>query len=378
MIGDIRLTSAGPRTRAPLGQKTTNAKAKAFQTPGPAPPDTDLGKSKQRSASARKPKPRISHAEPVKLDILADNEEEEEMEIEYMPPPVKDLPDLPDDGIDNVNLSMFEGNHTKGCLSHYMSVPDVDGLSTFDRMRIEQQAGWDKSEALEQARFDRDMDMVNLAGCLHLPECMAEECKDEPERKRKVEAEYQIKVVAIIKEYEAKLGLKPQPERPTANSETKPVSRLSVPKRTTTKPQPTAAKPATTKTKVPTSIASAQRKPSVRINPNPKLHATAVRASNTTLGYSKGRAVSASRKTVVPSKNAHIADKKDKAPENLSPSAYMKRHGTPPVGSDLWMRFRSYGYFGEREKPEKLEDDWSKQLEDMILEDGLQEFQLTI
>lgn len=79
----------GPRTRAPLGQKTTNAKAKGLQTPG-APLDNDLGKSKQKSASAtaRKPKPRVSTAERVKVDVLADVDLEER-EIEYMPPRVK-------------------------------------------------------------------------------------------------------------------------------------------------------------------------------------------------------------------------------------------------------------------------------------------------
>ncbi len=68
--------------------KTTNAKAKAFQTPAP-PADSDLSKLNQKSASARKAKPRVSHAEMTKLGVLGDKDELEEREIEYMPPRAK-------------------------------------------------------------------------------------------------------------------------------------------------------------------------------------------------------------------------------------------------------------------------------------------------
>ena len=79
------VTPMGPRNRAPLGMKTTNAKAKAFQTPAPAL-EKDDEKVIRRSASARKAKPRVSHAEVTKLDVLADGEGLEEREIEYAPP----------------------------------------------------------------------------------------------------------------------------------------------------------------------------------------------------------------------------------------------------------------------------------------------------
>ena len=76
----------GPKSRAPLGAKTTNAKAKAFQAPAPPAADNDLGKTNQKSASARKAKPRVSHAEMTKLEVLGDKDELEEREVEYMPP----------------------------------------------------------------------------------------------------------------------------------------------------------------------------------------------------------------------------------------------------------------------------------------------------
>ena len=75
------------RSRAPLGAKTTNAKAKPIQIPVLAPKGNDVGKTSQKSVSARKPKPKVVHPESTKLeDILADKEALGEREIEYMPP----------------------------------------------------------------------------------------------------------------------------------------------------------------------------------------------------------------------------------------------------------------------------------------------------
>ena len=69
--------------------KTTNAKAKAFQTPAPPLAHNDLGKTNQKTVSARKARPRVSHAEMTKLEVLGDVNVLEEREIEYMPPKAK-------------------------------------------------------------------------------------------------------------------------------------------------------------------------------------------------------------------------------------------------------------------------------------------------
>ena len=82
----------GPRNRAPLGLKTTNAKAKEFQTPVVIPGPNDLGKPTQKSATARKPKPKVTPAKMTKIDVLEDQDLLEEREIEYMPPPAKGTP----------------------------------------------------------------------------------------------------------------------------------------------------------------------------------------------------------------------------------------------------------------------------------------------
>ena len=73
-----------PGTRAILGQKTTNAKAKTFQTPGLAG-EKDLAKLKPLRTSVQKAAPRPARTEAVKLNVLQDAPLEEQ-EIEYMPP----------------------------------------------------------------------------------------------------------------------------------------------------------------------------------------------------------------------------------------------------------------------------------------------------
>ena len=79
----------GPRNRAPLGFKTTNAKAKVFQTPASPGGDNKLDKRNQNTLSARKPKPKAVPAELIKVEVLGDKDELGEPEIEYMPPRAK-------------------------------------------------------------------------------------------------------------------------------------------------------------------------------------------------------------------------------------------------------------------------------------------------
>ena len=76
----------GPRNRAPLGLKTTNARAKALQTPAAPATDNPLDKTTQKGGIARKPKPSVNHAEMSKVELLGETDETEEREIEYMPP----------------------------------------------------------------------------------------------------------------------------------------------------------------------------------------------------------------------------------------------------------------------------------------------------
>ncbi|OAF98723.1 uncharacterized protein CC84DRAFT_1132158 [Paraphaeosphaeria sporulosa] len=81
------VTPAGPRTRAPLGMKTTNAKARAFQTPALL-----SGSAKTQKASPRLRRPKVK----VQPDVQH-ADEHGVPEVEYMPPKEVPLPDDMDD-----------------------------------------------------------------------------------------------------------------------------------------------------------------------------------------------------------------------------------------------------------------------------------------
>ncbi|KEF51918.1 uncharacterized protein A1O9_11907 [Exophiala aquamarina CBS 119918] len=93
------VTPLAPRSRAPLGQKTTNAKAHAFQTPAPAPLTIKPGKTVQKHSSTRRSarsKISIAQSEPVDADVLTKKQhEDEEPDFGYAPPPPVALPDPP-------------------------------------------------------------------------------------------------------------------------------------------------------------------------------------------------------------------------------------------------------------------------------------------
>ncbi|EMD90944.1 hypothetical protein COCC4DRAFT_80893 [Bipolaris maydis ATCC 48331] len=78
------VTPAGPRMRAPLGMKTTNAKSKAFATPAP------LSSAKTQKLSPRLRRPKVKVHQPE----VAHESEDDVPEVEYMPP--KEIP-LEDD-----------------------------------------------------------------------------------------------------------------------------------------------------------------------------------------------------------------------------------------------------------------------------------------
>ena len=118
---------SGPTNRAPLGFKTTNAKAIAFQTPAIVLPNTVKPEQlKTQSPRLRRPKVKIHQAE-----VKKHGDEEDGPEIEYMPPKPEPLPDLPsdDDFGPNKNYSTLEGaNLTRGWESVYLNPLDDDGI----------------------------------------------------------------------------------------------------------------------------------------------------------------------------------------------------------------------------------------------------------
>ncbi|KAK5133662.1 hypothetical protein LTR08_007516 [Meristemomyces frigidus] len=243
------VTPAGPRTaRAPLGNKTTNAKALAFQTPGAAAPLS----AKPSSPRLRRAKVKIHQAE---SDPLADDAAGER-EIEYMPPRGVPLPDLPeDDWPTDKTFPQFEGgNLVRGWWSEFKGRKDggEEELSDFEekvrQAEARQVAGERKTAALAEK-------------------------KDVQQRVRKPAA-----------------AMPRAPSTLKSRNAASALSSTSTTTANTTRATPSFAAPtAAAKARLP-SAPLASRKPTPLASAR---HTSAKAASNTTLGYSAGRAVSA-------------------------------------------------------------------------------------
>ena len=147
--------------------KTTNVKTKAFLTPAPpmaVPPSVNT-QLKSKSPRLRRPKVKV-HQESEE-EAKVDNEEEPE--IEYMPPRgqrqstrvfivlvfssshLVAMPDHPEDFPPDLNLSMFEGsNFSRGIYSVFINPEDEDGVPKLDR-----------DEAHKLAEASKNIDELN-------------------------------------------------------------------------------------------------------------------------------------------------------------------------------------------------------------------------
>ena len=379
-----------------MGAKTTNAKAKAFRTPAAAPIENDLGKTNQRNTSVRKAKPRVSHAEMTKLEILGDKSELEEPEIEYMPPKAKgnilirrpvrraelalDMPDLPDDHVD-LDFSMFEnGGLMKDALAYYMTRKGEDGLSHVEREEQRRQKLWDRMDRISDAALQRDIDGEPIP-CTHYPECPGQLCKDTIQARQEAQEQYQ-KTVAEIEAETAPLPKKSTPLNgpPAPKAKVAPAT-LSKPKGAALALKPTSKTGVqSAKSRLNGNLVSGTQKTALPTNPSSMRHTAATAASKTTMGYSKGRAASATlRNTVLPAKA--IKTNEHAIPDTeMAPAEYIKRYGVPKFGSEMWIRCKNSGCFDEDEGP-SLEEVFSRGqpdgLDAYLREEAEQDFQLT-
>ena len=352
--GDVFVTPNAPKGRAPLGQKTTNAKAKPFQTP-----KDDPGKSKQAS-SARKPRVRVSHTEPVKIDVLSNQNEEEEPEIEYMPPRAQALPDIPDDIGAYLDITKLgEGTPKLDFYGDLYNTKGSDGLTVLEREEIETKRSIEKDEQEATAHAEYTLDCV-YSDCRHEPECPTQVCKDAPEINRKAKEKLEKSLADIQAHFESLPLIGNRPPRSSAPVKEKKVNITKGPSTTISKNAASALSMPKTKLAVPdrqilkpvgaskfaSVLASRPKRPTQPTNPSSMRHTAAVATSNTTMGYSKGRAASASlRKAREPLSIDSTSNSKKTTsdPNNLFPEDFMKQHGEPRFMSEMWVRCRQAG-----------------------------------
>ena len=256
-----------------------------------------------------------------------------------------------------------------------------DGLSHAEREEQLRQRLYEIADRKEEALMQRNIDSMPIP-CTHYPECPTEICKDTVEARKAAEEQYQ-KTVAAIEAETASAPKKPLPSKGPSTVKSKvAAASLSLPKQSgpaleaSSKRDNRPAKPRFT-----TSVASRPKKTPAPTNPSPMRHNAAVAASKTTMGYSKGRAASATlRKSILPKKENQTGSN-DVHETSLAPAEYTRRYGIPREVSEMPAHCRAAGYFDEDKGP-SLEDvfagDHPHGLDTLLMEDAEQDFQLTL
>ncbi|KAL9616470.1 MAG: hypothetical protein Q9160_008665 [Pyrenula sp. 1 TL-2023] len=382
------VTPLGPRTRAPLGMKTTNAKTHVLQTP--APPATSkplLKTNKKPSSILSKSKVTIAQPEPTLTDVLSQEDESDSdvPEPEYAPPNPTPLPDPPFDFGYDETFPQFQGaNLTRGFGALYSEPCDAEGVP----LRVREQEKRDK-ENLE--RIDKEIQEMHEADVNEAFERMAEEPAEldrkvdemirRGDEKRRREQAAKASACAqrrtgpsTIKARSAATALngnnKAPAARPSSNTTTSTKSR-STPNAPTIRPKP--------KPRPAFSVHSAKPisnpKSSATAPPPTTTTTTTSRplkpATHNTLGYTRGRNVSSTihRPPITPSTfNAkpttstttpRQASRKPEEPidqSTICPRSFRQLYGDPPMGSTMWYRVQMVesgaGLFGGKEEVE--------------------------
>ncbi|KAK3945793.1 hypothetical protein QBC46DRAFT_301939 [Diplogelasinospora grovesii] len=289
------MTPAEPRTaRAPLGNKTTNAKAKAGQqaTLGVKDIVREFEKTTIKPANTQlRPQQGAPKVESSRLEVHTDKTPlDEEDEVEYCPPKPKDLPYQSDVFPDGVLT--FEGlkpeNMFKGYYQYYFNHVDENGTTRTEReMEAQRQRAFelgDEQIRRDMEEFDWSVDDVPASKDFFKKQ---REAKDNnatvPEATAKVvkkkASTTSVRPPSTLASRRAASALSSVPSRPPS----RPAS-AAAQSRPTTRPPMSGIRVPLTGKKI-----GAQPKPALSRTSSSE-RATAVAASRSTLGYSKGRA----------------------------------------------------------------------------------------
>lgn len=235
--------------------KTTNAKAKAFQTPAPL---SASGKTQKLSPRLRRPKVKVHQPE-----VEAESEDDVP-EVEYMPPKEVPLADNLDEDMPPINwdFPMLKGTNTMHGVSELSNPTEADGRSRAER---------EDEESFQRNRKKANQDFDKL-----FAETVA---KEDAEARRYLGIDPPAKPAPVEKGLRRKVPAPSTMKAKSAAAALSPVSKPSF-----------AAPTAATRSRVPFS-AIPNRKPGVpAMNPSTSRNAAAVAASKSTIGYAQGRA----------------------------------------------------------------------------------------
>ncbi|KAI1498579.1 hypothetical protein F5X99DRAFT_393226 [Biscogniauxia marginata] len=296
------VTPMPSRSRAVLGDKTTNAKAKGQQTVNGKSAIREAEKSQTKAPNTSKPKQKQPQAESLKLEVHADESDLlSEEEVEYCPPKPKDLPyesDVFPDGVLTFDALKPE-NRFKGFYDYYFNPVDEYGVPLADR-QLEAR----NKKALEEGERQIKEDMENLEWCID----DELELEDKSVKKAAVPAKGPTRIAApkqsIPRKVPSTIKLRNAAEALSMDDTTKSLQRRVA------KASPTSRLPKKRASFATAVALRASRKPNAQPTAGPKrtpLEIKGIEAnSRSTIGYSKGRATASmlARGTAKPQKAA--------------------------------------------------------------------------
>lgn len=292
--------SIGQRDRAPLGAKTTNAKARTGQETGVKGMIKDIEKTQLKQPTAQKPKPKST----LQIEVKKDQEEApvDGEEPEFAPPRPVDLPYesdlLPKSGLSMEGLK--KEDLFRGYYEHFINPVDEHGVSRRDRqLKNEMRAVVDK--AVEQNHQDlHDVDWN--ASDSSEPSKLIKQKPDAPEvaeakMARKIRGAPVEKQPSTIRARKAASTLAIHSDAPK-----RPVARAPV------QPAPS---------RRPLSSLLSGRRPAAKNPQNMELrdhNSTAEAASRTTIGYNRGKSASGMVHSRAPSQASSVSSRTVKTP----------------------------------------------------------------
>ncbi|KAE8152552.1 hypothetical protein BDV25DRAFT_150835 [Aspergillus avenaceus] len=322
-VKDAFVTPMGdPRQRAPLGMKTTNAKARGVQTP--AHPGTLKPEKTGKRGSTQRVKKFAPLIEEPKAEVQDKPAQDDVPDIEYMPPKPKELPDTPDEITYDTTFPQFRPENLALGLETVYGSTEIgpDGLTKRERKMQEDSIAHDKMiddmilKQVESIGFEDDGESEQQAEPVERPQH-----RYETRSTRKYASK-----VSTIRARDAATALSGAERTPRPRS-------VSIPK-----PKPRV-----------TSALFSSRKPRDPPNPSSMQHTAAAANSRTTLGYTKGRDVSSKLHGKGPTPTEFSAPK-----GILAPDTYLQPFGTPPLDTDM-------GHFAHED-----DDELMANVEDML------------
>jgi hypothetical protein len=257
-----------------------------------------------------------------------------------------ELPDYPEDFPPDMDYSQLQGqNLTRGWFQHYYNPKDDDGVSLAERQWEEQQKKADKQvdELMEKA-----IEEMSLIG-YNVPEFPGDETFVSARMKREA-GECQGKKVASISSKPTVIKKTTATIRgPSTVTAKRAAKALSV-KPETVKMATIRSKPAP-KARIPTAflIRSKNDNTTKPTNPSSMRHTAATVTSKTTLGYTNGRAASATlsqKATTSNNRNTHTkrSSSTGSSSTTLAPATFAVR-AQPEAVTEEWNRMRIYSDF---------------------------------